>query len=158
MVNLAALALVASLPISGQPAYTTMNEAATAALTAVVATNTKTEEAGAITQCADGFHYTSAVGSDEQAKVSDIHIMIQAKCKFVALYHTHPALTMVTESLSNYFSDVDVKLADDLNVPSYIMDVAANKIHLYVPHVSHKEWITPAGTSQKLHVSAGEVL
>lgn len=152
------IALIASLPIAGQIEYPTADDAAKAALATVVDHNTKTEEAGAVYQCGAVYHFTASVGSDESAAVKDLHIAFPSQCKFVALYHTHPELEMVTMNLSGYLSEADVKLADDLNVTSYVLDVKANQIHRYVPHVSRKEWVNPPGSSQKLHISAGEIL
>lgn len=150
--------LLIAAAITGQPDYATMDDAAKAALATVVDHNTKTEEAGGIYQCGSVYHFTSSVGSDERASVKDLHIQFPSTCKFVALYHTHPGMDDATINLSGYLSDADVKLADDLNVPSYILDVKAGQVHRYSPHKSHKEWITFPGTKNAVHVSAGEVL
>jgi hypothetical protein len=122
-----ALELPISYPDSSCPGYSTINDAAKAALLKAAQQSTQVEYGGVIYRQGDLFCFTVPVTNNEKFSVA-FKASLLAGTKKVALYHTHPK-----GKHSERFSSDDVETARGFNLPSFIGVIQTGEVRLYKP-------------------------
>jgi hypothetical protein len=119
------------IPANATP-YTTMDEAAVAALRIAVPQSQKFEFAGCLFTDQSKFYFTVPVhsGSEDSFKAA---CLAPGNFKLVGLFHTHPI------GAEYGVSAPDIKLAKQLNVTSYVAFIEQNQAVKYIPGRSHTE-------------------
>lgn len=108
-------------------AYSSVDEAAVAALAMAVPLSTRFEYGGAILKCSGAYYFTEPVTSRRNARV-EFDTRIGAGCSLAAIYHTHPE-----GERSSRFSRGDMNVAHELGVPSFIGVIADSSVRRYDP-------------------------
>jgi len=75
------------------------------------------EYMGAVLRDGDRYLYTVSAGQQRRDKIT-VKIEIRPGCELIALWHTHGA----PASERKYFSKVDTRLAEKLQIPFYLAD------------------------------------
>lgn len=127
--------LFVSSQIVEQQGFSTIDAAATAGIRMAVASSTQFERGGGILLGPNGkYYFTAPVGGSNAGEVK-FKVEFSNTFKIVAVYHTHPAKCPVCETdLSDYFSNMDIKTALNLNLVSYIGIIKTHSVSKFVPH------------------------
>jgi hypothetical protein len=111
------------------------------------------EYGGAIYRDAAGRYCYSVPGRGKGDDSFTFRIVIPDGAALAGLYHTHP---YDGGKESDTFSPDDVKVADKLDVVSYIRVARTGLILRYRPHQTKRNTVLPTGTSLALNISYGE--
>lgn len=90
------------------------------------------EYGGVVYQIGSSF-YTSEPATLNEAEQVSFRIRLHKGAKLVALYHTHPGA-----GDPSAFSECDIKMAELLNVPSYIIVQQTKQMEVFIPGVDKK--------------------
>ena len=112
-------------------AFTTAQQAAVEGLQAANQ-HRGVEYGGVVYQIGSSF-YTSEPATLNEAEQVSFRIRLHMSAKIVALYHTHPG-----SGDPSAFSECDIKTAELLNVPTYIIVQETKQMEVFIPGVDKK--------------------
>lgn len=140
--------------------YQTVDQAATAGIRAAVTSSTQFERGGGVLEGSDGkYYYTAPVGGKNPGEVKFGVEYNKNNFRLVAIYHTHPpdCPGVCPNDLTEYFSAMDVEMAQNLHLVSYIGILKTHSVSKFVPeHDPLKSVDANKGDGSSENVSLGE--
>lgn len=112
--------------IQVQQHFTSLESAAIAGLTSANK-HFGVEYGGVVYKIGDKYYFTNPITQNDNQQVQ-FAVRLHHGAKIVALFHTHPSAQD-----SDEFSAMDIKVANALNVPSYIAVQESGEILVYKP-------------------------
>lgn len=133
------------------PKYDSLDEAAQAF--AALFPNGASETAGMLFKDADG-KYVYSTTTPGSADHFELRAAFPQGVSLGAIVHSHPG----KDSYGQVFSPDDLKMADQLKLPSYVRFLDANDTRVYRPGVTPTEKMQLAGTLFGAKVAKGDAL
>ena len=114
-------------------------------------TNGGNEHAGVLIQTADGkFQYSTLIAGDQDSFA--LAARFPQGAKLAAIVHSHPG----DSDISQTFSPGDLKMAGQLNVPSYVRFLKDDSLRKFMPGTTPTRQIQLAGSRAWQKVADGD--
>lgn len=139
--------------VGEQPAaFRSMDEAAVGALRLAASKSMTLEYGGCLVTDGEVFYYTNpeTSGSSDEFAVA---CMIPKSLRLAAIYHTHPLGTPI-----HGISPNDLRVAKNLDIPSFVASLDLNNVVKFVPGVTRTRCLNEGGSTCSARVSQGDMV
>jgi hypothetical protein len=136
-------------------AFTSIDEAAVAALLAAKACSTQYECGGYIWHEPDGYHFTTPMTSHRPSGIDMTDVFVTRR-DWVADYHTHPCVGVT--ALNEVFSFQDIMSNKGLKFPGYMLSLCSGYVRRWAEGDPEDDFEVDYRSGRKLFLATGHIV